>query len=522
MLNRLTISTTLKTIILVTACLFVALFASRAYNSWQQLRLTARIASIVDASESMFKAMDKLRADRSTSNRMVTVDEKVEPETERYVRALRDVAMPSMGRALNILPGIDFTDKAALLSQFQQLLTTLSDQQKEFWQEVAKPKASRRLALGKEYMQTEDRLLETLEKIQAILAAEVNHADPTIDQLLQIKQIAWLLRNTAGDASFLVSNGLAAGKITPEARLNYTKAVGGAEAAWKALELVTTGAKWPAAMTTALEATRKAYFDAEYTALRDRLVNAVANGETPEMVANKWSPFTVGRLNAAVAVAETALETARTYIEEQHAAALRTLGVELCLLIAATVIGGAALTLVSRRVIRPLNEMRDAMLAVAGGDLSVETGYVQRQDEIGALAGALETFKQQAKDKLAIEAQERQRNETTIARQRAIESYVSEFEGLVRESLEQLGRASTDMQATSSGLTNVSRQTNARAEVAEKASNDASMSVQTVASAAEELNASIADISKQASHAAGIASRAVEQARMTDGTVQGL
>jgi methyl-accepting chemotaxis protein len=48
------------------------------------------------------------------------------------------------------------------------------------------------------------------------------------------------------------------------------------------------------------------------------------------------------------------------------------------------------------------------------------------------------------------------------------------------------------------------------------------MSVQTVASAAEELNASIADISKQAAHAAGIASRAVDQARMTDGTVQGL
>ncbi len=275
-------------------------------------------------------------------------------------------------------------------------------------------------------------------------------------------------------------------------------------------------------MTAALEATRKAYFETEYTALRDRLVNALASGETPEMVANKWSPFTVGRLNAAVAVAETALETARTYIEEQHAAAMRTLGVELCLLIAATVIGGTALMLVSRRVIQPLNRMRDAMLAVAGGDLSVETGYMQRQDEIGALAGALETFKQQAKDKLAIEAQERQRNETTVARQRAIESYVSEFEGLVRDSLEQLGRASTDMQATSAGLTNVSRQTNARAEEASKASSDASTSVQTVASAAEELNASIADISKQASHAAGIASRAVEQARMTDGTVQGL
>jgi len=48
------------------------------------------------------------------------------------------------------------------------------------------------------------------------------------------------------------------------------------------------------------------------------------------------------------------------------------------------------------------------------------------------------------------------------------------------------------------------------------------MNVESVASAAEELNASIGDISQQASHAAGIASRAVDQARMTDTTVQGL
>ena len=48
------------------------------------------------------------------------------------------------------------------------------------------------------------------------------------------------------------------------------------------------------------------------------------------------------------------------------------------------------------------------------------------------------------------------------------------------------------------------------------------MSVESVASASEELSASINDISRQAAHAAGIASRAVNQARETDGTVQGL
>ncbi|MGY2932567.1 methyl-accepting chemotaxis protein [Bradyrhizobium sp. GM0.4] len=174
--------------------------------------------------------------------------------------------------------------------------------------------------------------------------------------------------------------------------------------------------------------------------------------------------------------------------------------------------------LVSRRVITPLNTIRDAMLKVAGGDLAVDSGYLDRNDEIGALAGALETFKQQANDKLTIEAQERERNAGASARQRAVETYVGEFEGAVRKTLGELSEASGEMRKTSGDLSAVSRQTNDRVQIAGKASNDASMSVDSVAAAAEELSASINDISQQAAHAAGIASRAVTQARETDGT----
>ena len=92
--------------------------------------------------------------------------------------------------------------------------------------------------------------------------------------------------------------------------------------------------------------------------------------------------------------------------------------------------------IVTRRVIKPLHNMRDAMLKVAAGDLHVDTGYAARHDEIGALAGALETFKQQAADKVRIEAQERERNAGATARQQAIESYVGEFESMVRQTLQ--------------------------------------------------------------------------------------
>ena len=129
---------------------------------------------------------------------------------------------------------------------------------------------------------------------------------------------------------------------------------------------------------------------------------------------------------------------------------------------------------------------------------------------------------QQAADKLKIEAQERERNAGAAARQRAIENYVGEFESLVRGTLQQLSEASGAMRNTSSSLTAVSRKTNERVEVAQKASGEASLSVESVASASEELSASINDISQQATHAAGIASRAVNEASQTDGTVLGL
>ena len=73
--------------------------------------------------------------------------------------------------------------------------------QTEAWDAMRKPKKVRRAALSKDYTDQTGTLLATLEEISARLTGVVNHNDPLIDQLLSIKQAAWLLRNTAGEAS---------------------------------------------------------------------------------------------------------------------------------------------------------------------------------------------------------------------------------------------------------------------------------------------------------------------------------
>lgn len=522
MLNRLTVSALLKAVIAITSVCVVIALSLTAYETWDRLKTASRISQIADASADLFKAMHNLRTDRSTTNRLLNATEPMDAEIEKYLRGLRDTEMPAMARALELLPTISFPQSSTLVPELARLHKLLSEQQKQFWEEVTKPKDQRRAGLPKEYMETTQGLLETLDKLSNVLAATVNHQDAAIDQLLSIKQTAWLLRNTGGEASLVISTGLAAGKITPEARQSYIQYVGGAAAMWKALELSTSGMQLPPALVAAMATVKTAYFDPQYLALRDRLADTLVKGEKAEMTANQWSPLTVGRLAGAVAVAESALDAAKIHALQQHSSAQRALILQLALLALAIGLAVGAVMLVNRRVIHPLNNIRDAMLKVAGGDLAVDSGYLDRKDEIGALAGALETFKQQATEKLNIETQERERNVGAAARQRAVESYVGEFEGAVRKTLGELSEASGEMRKTSGDLSAVSRQTNDRVEVAGKASNDASMSVDSVAAAAEELSASINDISQQAAHAAGIASRAVNQARETDGTVQGL
>jgi methyl-accepting chemotaxis protein len=522
MLNRLTVSALLKTVILATAFCVVVQFSLNAWDAWGRLQAASRISLIADASANLFKAMHNLRTDRSTTNRLLNGDAPMDADIEKYLRNLRDVEMPAMSNGLSQLKTMEFPQQKTLVPEFERLLNLLTAEQKEFWESMAKPKASRRPELPKEYLATTQALLDNLDKLSGTLTAAVNHQDAVIDQLLSIKQAAWLLRNTAGEGSLLISNGLAAGKISPEARQTITKLAGGIDAAWSALEIAAAGMQLPPKLSAAMAATRTAYFEPSYTSLRDRLSNALVAGEKAEMTANQWSPITVGRMGAAVTVAEAALDAAKDQAASAYSAAQRSLVLQLVLLAVAIALTVGAMIAVGRRVITPLHNMRDAMLKVAAGDLTVDTGYAQRHDEIGALAGALNTFKQQAEDKARIEQHERERNAGAAARQQAIESYVGEFETVVRQTLQQLGDASGKMRTTSAGLSTVSRQTNARVEVAEKASGEASMSVESVASASEELSASINDISQQAAHAAGIASRAVNQAQETDGTVQGL
>ena len=85
MLNRLTVSALLQAVILITAFFIVLGFSLTAWDSWERLQLTNRMAVVADASANMFKAMDRLRSDRSTTNRLLNSDQPLDGEMDKYL-----------------------------------------------------------------------------------------------------------------------------------------------------------------------------------------------------------------------------------------------------------------------------------------------------------------------------------------------------------------------------------------------------------------------------------------------------
>ena len=315
MLSRLSANALLKSVVATMAAIVVVLLGVSSWGAWQKLAVAGRTTVVADASAYAFKAMHNLRTDRSTTVRSVNDPETIKPEVADRLKGIREAEVPALAAALQVLADAEFQDKETLFRSLQQAVDKLSKLQAETWEAVTKPQADRRAGLADEYQTEATALIELLDKISARLSAAVKQSDPFIGQMLSARDLGWLARNAGGDASLIVSNGIAAGKVAEDAPQKYAAALGGAKAAWNALEYLTFGTQLPADMATAMENAKKGFFGADYTSARDGHLKTLLAGQVPDINANDWSKLSVERLATLLAVAESALGAAKSHSE---------------------------------------------------------------------------------------------------------------------------------------------------------------------------------------------------------------
>jgi methyl-accepting chemotaxis protein len=101
------------------------------------------------------------------------------------------------------------------------------------------------------------------------------------------------------------------------------------------------------------------------------------------------------------------------------------------------VVGLAGATLIAfvsaRAIVTPIRALTEGMRALAGGNFNVVLAGLGRKDEIGDIAGAVETFKVKAAEKARAEAEEKAEQDKRVAAEReaASQKMAAEFEDAV-------------------------------------------------------------------------------------------
>lgn len=108
------------------------------------------------------------------------------------------------------------------------------------------------------------------------------------------------------------------------------------------------------------------------------------------------------------------------------------------------------------------------------------------------------------------------------SRRKAVTGVVASFEGKMQGVLQDLDHSAHSFAETVSEISSAAANTSNQADQAATAANNANSGVQTVASAAEELSASISEINRRIEQSMVMTSKAVAGARQTDTVVQAL
>ena len=173
-------------------------------------------------------------------------------------------------------------------------------------------------------------------------------------------------------------------------------------------------------------------------------------------------------------------------------------------------------------VSQPIAAMTEAMGRLARRDMTAQIIGLGRGDEIGAMAKAVEVFKDSMVESERLAAARAAEQTAKEQRTKLVGDLVGNFETKVGQLVGHLAAASTELEATARAMTESAKQTDQQAGTVASAAEEASVNVQTVASAAEELTASIAEITRRVADSSRIASKAADDAQHTDGVVRAL
>jgi methyl-accepting chemotaxis protein len=198
---------------------------------------------------------------------------------------------------------------------------------------------------------------------------------------------------------------------------------------------------------------------------------------------------------------------------ESYESAIRVVGLGILL---TTLLGAAIAYRLVRDISNSIRSIVFPMQALGRGNLDVVIECTQDRTEIGDMARALEVFKAALVAKKLTDEVVAAEAQMKVARAQRIDSFVQGFESMIGKLGGSLSSSSAELEAAANSLAATAEMTGRVSSEAAGASQDILASVQTAATAIDQVTSSIVEINREVLEASQVAGDAVMRAKNTD------
>jgi methyl-accepting chemotaxis protein len=195
---------------------------------------------------------------------------------------------------------------------------------------------------------------------------------------------------------------------------------------------------------------------------------------------------------------------------------------EIGMSVAATVAGVVIALLLARAFIRPIRGMTLAMARLAAGDTGTEVPARGNTDELGEMARAVEVFRQQAIENARLGLERERDRAAKDRRQAAMDRHTDDFGKSIAGVMQKFIASAGAVRQAASQATDGAQQTRERISGAVEGTMASARDLNAVAAAAEQVAASINEISHQVGRVTTSVQTAVSRATATDAKVADL
>jgi methyl-accepting chemotaxis protein len=210
------------------------------------------------------------------------------------------------------------------------------------------------------------------------------------------------------------------------------------------------------------------------------------------------------------------------YVDDIAAAYRRTVALMGGMLLVAAAIGIAVTMFVNRSITVPMGQLLKSTDSLADGQTGITIDGVNRLDEIGPLARALEHWRVRLIAAHDQEVRERAELAQREKRQQAISDATARFDARIVAMLSQIKNTVEHLHTSADSLSANAEETQRQSAAVAAATDQATANVETVSAAGIELSASIQEISRQVTRSAETSRAATREADEAKQKIAGL